>query len=90
MPPSRSARIELRASEADRELIVHAAEACQMKISEFAMPHLVAEARRVLADRTEFALGPRAWAEWEKINERPARELPGLQKMMERPSPFSR
>ena len=49
MPPSRSARIELRASEADRELIVHAAEACQMKISEFAMPHLVTEARRVLA-----------------------------------------
>lgn len=90
MPATRSSRIELRATEADRELIVRAAEACQMKISEFAMPHLVTEARRVLADRTQFALGPTAWAAWEQINDRPARELPGLRKLMEHPSPFSR
>jgi len=90
MPATRTARLDLRATEADRDLIVHAAEACQMKISEFAVSHLVSEARRVLADRTQFSLGPAAWDAWEQINERPARDLPGLRKLMERPSPFSR
>jgi uncharacterized protein (DUF1778 family) len=89
MPATRSKRIELRATADDRELIVHAAEACDMKISEFAMSHLVSAARRVLADRTQFALSPEAWTAWQQINDRPARDLPGLRKLMERPSPFS-
>ena len=45
-------------------------------------------ARRVLADRTEFVLSPEAAGAWETINERPARDLPGVQSLMQRPSPF--
>jgi uncharacterized protein (DUF1778 family) len=88
MPDARSSRIELRATEADRSLIFRAAEACNMKISEYAVSRLVTESRRVLADRTEFVLSPEAQAEWEAINARPARDLPELRKLMERPSPF--
>ena len=88
MPATRNSRIELRASEADRALIVQAADACDMKLSEFAVSHLVTEARRVLADRTEFVLSPEAWTEWERINDRPARDLPSLHKLLERPTPF--
>jgi len=88
MTDTRSSRIALRTTEADRALIVRAAEACNMKLSEFAVHHLVTDSRRVLADRTEFVLSPEAQAEWEAINDRPARDLPSLRKLMERHSPF--
>jgi uncharacterized protein (DUF1778 family) len=88
MPETRDTRIELRATKADRALIIRAAEACNMKLSEFAVSHLVTDSRRILADRTEFVLSPEAQAEWEAINARPARDLPSLRKLMERPSPF--
>jgi uncharacterized protein (DUF1778 family) len=88
MPERRDTRIELRATQADRALIVRAAEACNMKLSEFAVSHLVTDSRRILADRTEFVLSPEAQAEWETINTRPARDLPSLRKLLERPSPF--
>ena len=45
-------------------------------------------ARRLLADRTEFVLSREAADAWEAINRRPARDLPGLRALMERPSPF--
>jgi hypothetical protein len=31
---------------------------------------------------------PAAQQEWERINSRPARSLPGLERLLERPSPF--
>jgi len=49
---------------------------------------LTSAARRVLADRNEFTLSSEAAEEWEKINDRPARDLPGLQALMARPAPF--
>lgn len=42
----------------------------------------------IMADRENFALSEGAAAEWEAINSRPARELPGLRALMARPSPF--
>lgn len=84
----RTERIALRATRADKALIQRAAESCSLNISEFAVGRLVTEAQRVLADRTEFVLDEAGWAEWEAINDRPARELPGLRKLMDRPSAF--
>jgi hypothetical protein len=43
----------------------------------------------VLADRDRFELDASAVEGWEAINARPARELPGLAKLMQRRSPFS-
>jgi uncharacterized protein (DUF1778 family) len=88
MPDTRTSRIALRTTDADRALILRAAEACHMNLSEFAVSRLVIEAQRVLADRTEFVLTPEQQAKWEEVNSHPARELPGLRALMERPSPF--
>lgn len=71
-------------------LIQRAADACNRNLSDFAVSALVTEAQRVLADRAEFALSPEAWSEWERINSRPARDLPSLRKLMARPSPFGK
>ena len=42
----------------------------------------------MLADREQFVLDADAQQEWERINSRPARRLPGLVRLLERPSPF--
>ncbi|MGH9056636.1 MAG: DUF1778 domain-containing protein [Acidimicrobiales bacterium] len=46
-------------------------------------------ALRVLADRDRFELDASAAKEWDALNSRPARDLPGLKRLMQRRSPFS-
>ena len=44
----------------------------------------------MLADRQHVLLDADAQQEWERINSRPARSLPGLTRLLERPSPFAK
>jgi uncharacterized protein (DUF1778 family) len=85
---TRNRRLELRTTEEERELIDRAVEATGTDITTFAIAHLTDAARRELADRDRFELSPDAVEAWEQINARPARDLPGLRRLMERPSPF--
>ncbi len=84
----RSARIEVRTTPEDRDLIDRAVAASGADLTEFVVSNLTVAARRVLADRTEFALNSESQRAWEKINRRPARDLPGLRELIQRPSPF--
>lgn len=70
--PAKTNRIELRATEDDRDLLAQGRLAAQ----------------RVVDDREQFVLDADAQQEWERINSRPARSLPGLARLLERPSPF--
>jgi hypothetical protein len=45
--------------------------------------------RATEADCSSFLLDAEAQQEWEQINSRPARNLPGLARLLERPSPFA-
>lgn len=85
---TRDDRIEFRTTRATRAVIERAVEAAQTNLTEFAETNLMLAAQRVLADRDRFALPADAAEEWESINARPARELAGLRRLMERPSPF--
>lgn len=84
----RSRRMDLRTTPEERELIDRAVEAIGSDLTEFVIANTVVAARRVLADRERFELDADAFAVWEKINARPARDLPGLRRLMRRPSPF--
>ena len=84
----RSERLEVRTTPEDRALIDSAAQASDMGLTEFVVTNLTVAARRVLVDRSEFLLDPDSQQAWEEINERPARDLPGLRQLMEHPSPF--
>lgn len=84
----RSERLEVRTTPEERALIDRAVAAAGTDLTEFVVENLTLAARRVLADRSEFALDRDAIEVWEAINTRPARDLPGLNKLMERPSPF--
>ena len=85
---AKTSRIELRATEDDRDLLVRAAAALGTDRSSFLLAQGRLAAQRVLADREQFVLDPDAQPEWERINNRSARSLPGLMRLLERPSPF--
>jgi uncharacterized protein (DUF1778 family) len=87
--PAKTSRIELRATEDDRDLLDRAAAALGTDRSSFLLAQGRLAAQRVLADREQFVLNANAQQEWERINSRPARSLPGLIRLLERPSPFA-
>jgi uncharacterized protein (DUF1778 family) len=85
---ARRERIEFRTTPQVRRLVERAVEASSSNLTEFAEASLVQAAQRVMADRERFVLAEQAAEEWDAINDRPARELPGLRRLMQRPSPF--
>jgi len=87
--PVKTSRIELRATEDDRDLLDRAAAALGTDRSCFLLSQGRLAAQRVLADRQHFLLDADAQQEWERINSLPARNLPGLARLLERPSPFA-
>lgn len=86
---SREERIEFRTTADVRRLVDRAVKATGGNLTDFAEASLTAAAQRVLADRDRFIMSAEALAEWEAINDRPARDLPGLRELMQRPSPFA-
>lgn len=85
----RSRRLELRTTPDERALIDRAAAVTGSGLTEFVITNAVDAAKRVLADKDRFELEPAAAAAWDAVNARRARELPGLRRLMERPSPFA-
>lgn len=86
---TRDRRLEVRTTAQERELIDRAAEVSGTDLTSFVVEHLTDAARQVLADRDRFTLDDTAAAEWERINRRSAKELAGLERLMQRPSPFT-
>jgi uncharacterized protein (DUF1778 family) len=81
--------MDLRTTPEERELIDRAVAVTGGDLTDFVISHAYEAALRVLADRDRFELDSSALAAWEAVNSRPARELRGLSKLMQRPSPFS-
>lgn len=85
----RNRRLELRTTPEERDLLDRAVAATGTDVTDFVISHASEAARRVLADRERFVLEPEAARAWEAINSRRARDVPGLRRLMQRPSPFS-
>ena len=85
----RSERLEVRTTKDERALIDRAVAEQGTDLTEFVIANLTVAARRVLADRTEFALDAESAEAWDAINRRRARDLAGVRRLMERPSPFT-
>jgi len=85
----RSERLEVRTTKDERSLIDRAVAEQGTDLTEFVISNLTVAARRVLADRTEFRLDQEAADAWDAVNRRRGRDLPGLRRLMERPSPFT-
>lgn len=85
----RSERLAVRTTPEDRALIDRAVAASGTDLTDFVVTNLTVASRRVLADRVAFTLDPGAQRAWERVNQRPARTLSGLRRLMERSSPFT-
>lgn len=85
---SRAERIEFRTTPEVRRLVDRAVEIAGGNLTAFVESSVVLAAQRVMADRARFALTEQAAAEWEAINASPARDLPGLRRLIDRLSPF--
>ena len=84
----RSERLEVRTTVEERSVIDRAVAATGSDLTEFVVSNLTIAAGRVLVDRSHFELDDEARRRWDEINERPARELPGLRALVNRPTPF--
>lgn len=81
--------MDLRTTSEERELIDRAVLVSGTDLTEFVVSHASDAARRILADRDEFNLDASALEQWDQLNARPARDLPGLRRLMQRRSPFT-
>ncbi len=85
----RSRHLELRTTPEERDVIGRAAAASDTGLTEFVVSSAVSAAQRVLADRGRFDLDAVAAEAWDAMSARPARDLLGLRRLVERPSPFA-
>ncbi len=86
---TRSKRLEVRTTSEERSIIDRAVEESGTDLTTFVVTHVTDAALRVLADRDHFVLSPDAQRQWDELNSRPARDLPGLRRLLERPTPFT-
>ena len=85
---TRERRWNLRVESSEDEIVRAASEVAETSYSSFVRGAAVSEARRVLADRTEFKLDPDAWQEFNDLLDRPPSVPEGLRKLYSKPSVF--
>ncbi|MDQ2792053.1 MAG: antitoxin [Pseudonocardiales bacterium] len=85
---ARQARINLRASARQEQLLRHAAAATDRTMTDFVLESAVVEAERVLADRRWFLIDDERWDEFQRLLEQPPRDLPKLRALLASPAPF--
>ena len=79
-------RIGFRASEWQRALLLAASQAEGTTVSDFILRHATRAAEDVLADRRMFLVAPDVWERFATALDRPAQDVPGLEKLMKTPT----
>ena len=85
---NRDRRWDLRVAESEDELVRAASDAAETSFTGFVRLAAVSEARRVLADRTAFELGPADWTRFMDLLDRPAQVPDGLRDLFSKQSVF--
>lgn len=83
--PSKSERIDVRASSAVKQLLQEAARASHKNVSEFLLDAGVTAASQALADRRRFELDASQWQAFQEALDRPVQHKPRLQKLLREP-----
>jgi uncharacterized protein (DUF1778 family) len=85
---TRERRWNLRVEDSEDEIVRAASDLAETSYSSFVRGAAVSEARRVLADRTQFRLDPAEWEAFNALLDRPPRVPAGLQELFSKPSVF--
>ena len=84
----RDARLSLRASAQQQQLIRNAAVALDKSVTEFVLDSATANAEKVLADRRWFSLDEEAWTEFQALLDSPVHSMPKLKALLTEPTVF--
>ena len=85
---TRDLRWNVRVEDSEDALVRKASDLAETKVSTFVRGAAVSEARRILADRTQFPLDESEWEEFTRLLERPPRVPSGLRDLFSKPSVF--
>jgi len=85
---TRDLRWNVRVEESEDALVRAASDLADTKFSSFVRVAAVAEARRILADRTQFPLDESRWEQFTQLLDRPPRVPSGLRELFSKPSVF--
>ncbi|MRR12466.1 DUF1778 domain-containing protein [bacterium] len=80
-------RLYVRVSSMEKAMFEEAARAENTTTSAFIVREALASAEEVLADRTRFELPADKWEEFVAILDEPARDLPGLRRLLGESAP---
>lgn len=83
--PSKTERIDVRASTLTKQLLQDAARASHKSVSEFLLDAGVTAATQTLADRRQFLLDDSQWQAFQEALDRPVRSKPRLKKLLREP-----
>ena len=83
--PSKSERIDVRASPPVKQLLQEAARVAHKNVSEFLLDAGITAANQTLADRTRFELGAQQWKAFQAALDRPVSAKPKLKKLLSEP-----
>ena len=83
--PSKSERIDVRASTPVKLLLQEAARASHKNVSEFLLDAGVTAATQALADRRQFVLDAAQWQAFQQALDRPVQAKPRLKKLLREP-----
>lgn len=84
----RGARLNIRTSTEQQQIIRSAAAALDKSVTEFVLESATTNAERVLADRRWFMLSPGAWEEFEALLDAPVSDTPRLAALLSEPTVF--
>jgi len=82
---SKSARIDVHASAAVKQLLQEAARACHKNVSEFLLEAGITAANQALANRCHFGLDNAQWEMFQQALDRPVQAKPRLKKLLTQP-----
>jgi uncharacterized protein (DUF1778 family) len=85
---TRERRWNLRVEDSEDEIVRAASDATETTYTNFVRGVAVSEARRILADRTQFRLDPVEWQEFNDLLDRPPRVPEGLRRLYSKPNVF--
>ena len=85
----KTASLNIRIDEADRDILRVAAEASHASMSDFVRVAALQTADRILADRRRFVVDDAAWIEYERSLDAPAEIRPELVELFSEPDLFA-
>lgn len=81
---TKEARIELRTTPADKNLLRNAAKASNLTISQFILLHACQQASQVLAEQRVFTVNQHVWQAMQEALSAPPKTLPAMQDLLNR------